>query len=141
MDDGQRFLGGMPEGMDLAGISTRNVTEAVLAASAAVSVSAAQYFVSGLRSFLRFCFVEGLVGADLSQAALPVTGRRRSCLPRGITSAEARALLDSCDRRSAIGRRDYAMLVILLRLGLRAGAVARLRLEDIDRLAGALLVR
>jgi integrase len=78
---------------------------------------------------------------DLSQAALPVTGRRRSSLPLGITNAEARALLGSCDRRSAIGRRDYAMLVILLRLGLRAGEVARLRLEDIDWRAGELVVR
>ena len=61
-----------------------------------------------------------------------MTGRRRSALPKGISPAEARALLASCDRRRALGRRDYAVLVTLLRLGLRAGEAAALTLEDID---------
>lgn len=115
---------------------------AVLRESAAVSVSATQNFVAGLRAFLRFCFIEGCVPGDLSQAALPVTGRRRSSLPRGISKADAKSLLASCDRRFAIGRRDYAVLVTLLRLGLRRGVeVAALRLEDIDWRNGELVVR
>ncbi len=137
----RRFLDGLPAAAGLAGLSAKDVTEAVLRRSAAVSVSATQFFVAGLRSFLRFCFIEGQVPVDLSQAALPVTGRRRSPLPRGIAKADARALLGGCDRRSAPGRRDYAMLVTLLRLGLRAGEVARLRLDDIDWRAGELAVR
>jgi integrase/recombinase XerD len=137
----RRFLDGLPAGAGLAGVCAADVTEAVLRRSAAVSVSATQFFVAGLRSFLRFCFIERQMPVDLSQAALPVTGRRRSPLPRGITKADARALLAGCDRRSALGRRDYAMLVTLLRLGLRAGEVARLRLDDIDWRAGELVVR
>jgi integrase/recombinase XerD len=137
----RRFLGGLPPGTDLAGVCAKDVTEAVLRRSAAVSVSATQFFVAGLRSFLRFCFIERQVPVDLSQAALPVTGRRRSLLPRAISKADAGALLDGCDRRSALGRRDYAMLVTLLRLGLRAGELARLRLDDIDWRAGELVVR
>jgi site-specific recombinase XerD len=137
----RRFLDGLPAGTGLAGVCARDVIEAVLRESAAVSVSATQFYVAGLRSFLRFCFIERQMPVDLSQAALPVTGRRRSSLPRGIAKADARALLDSCDRRSALGRRDYAMLVTLLRLGLRAGEVARLRLDDIDWRAGELAVR
>jgi integrase len=116
------------------------VTTAVLRESAAVSVSATQNFVAGLRAFLRFCFIEGLIAVDLSQAALPVTGRRRSSLPRGIAKGEAAALLGSCDRRTAIGRRDYALIISLRRLGLRRGEVARIRLEDIDWRAGELIV-
>ncbi len=112
----------------------------MLRESVAVSVSATRFFVAGLRSFLRFCVVEGLVGADLSQAALAVTGRRRSALPRGITKADAAALVDRCDRRSAAGRRDYAVIVTLLRLGLRAKEVASLSLDDIDWRAGELVV-
>ena len=70
-----------------------------------------------------------------------MTGRRRSSLPRGITPAEARALLESCDRRSALGRRDYAIIIItLLRLGLRRSEVAGLRLDDIDWRASELVV-
>ena len=61
-----------------------------------------------------------------------MTGRRRSALPKGISPAEAAALLASCDRRRALGRRDYAVLVTLLRLGLRAGEAAALTLDDID---------
>jgi integrase/recombinase XerD len=116
------------------------VTAAVLRESTAVSVSATQFFVAGLRSLLRFCFMEGLVGADLSQAALPITGRRRSSLPRGITKADAAALLDSCDRRFALGQRDYAVIITLLRLGLRAREVAGLGLDDLEWRFGEVVV-
>jgi integrase/recombinase XerD len=136
----RRFLGGLSTS-GLVGVTAGDVTQAVLRESAAVSVSTTQYFVAGLRTFLRFCFVEGLVEVNLSQAALPATGRRRSALPRGISTADARALLDSCDRRSALGRRDYAIIITLLRLGLRAREVAALRLDNIDWRAGELVVR
>jgi integrase/recombinase XerD len=137
----RRFLEGLPPSGGLARLAARDVTEAVLRESGAVSVSAAQFFVSALRSFLRFCFLERAVEVDLSQAALPVTGRRRSSLPRGISKIDAAALLDRCDRRSAVGRRDYAVLLTLLRLGLRASEVAALTLDDIDWRAGELVVR
>ena len=135
------FLAGL-EPAGLAGLSAAEVTGAVLAkAGSGVSVSASQYFVSALRAFLRFCFLEGLVEVDLAQAALTVTGRRSSPLPRGIGRADARALLDAPDRRTALGRRDYALIVLLLRLGLRRSEVAGLRLDDIDWRAGELVVR
>src|SRR5439155_22958185 len=89
---------------------------------------------------LRFCFVEGLLGTDLSQAALTVTGRRRSSLPKAISRTDAAALLGACDRRTAMGRRDYAVIILLLRLGLRRGEVARLTLDDIDWRAAELVV-
>jgi integrase/recombinase XerD len=136
----RRFLGQVSPA-DLASVTAREVIESVLRESAAVSVSATQNYLAGLRVFLRFCFLAGLMEVDLSQAALPVTGRRRSSLPRGISKADARELLGSCDRRSAIGRRDYAMILTLLRLGLRRGELAGLRLEDIDWRAGELVVR
>jgi integrase/recombinase XerD len=125
----------------LAGVTATDVREAVLREAPAVSVSTTQNYVAGLRAFLRFCFIAGLVEVDLGQAVLPVTGRRRSSLPRGISKSDARALLGSCDRRSAIGRRDYAMISTLLRLGLRASELTGLRLEDIDWRAGELVVR
>ena len=70
------FVEGLGSG-GVVGLSAREVTGAVLRkAGSGVSVSAAQNFVSGLRAFLRFCFLEGVVEADLSQAALVVRGRR-----------------------------------------------------------------
>lgn len=135
-----RFLDGLGP-VALADVTAAEVIAAVMRESSTVSVSTTQNFVAGLRAFLRFGFVEGLVAMDLSQAALPVTGRRRSPLPRGISKADADALLDSCDRRSAVGRRDYAVLVTLLQLGLRRGELAALRLDDIDWRNGELVVR
>jgi len=137
----RRFLDGLSADGGLAGLTAGEVTKAVLRESAAVSARSAQFFVAALRSFLRFCLIEGLVEADLSPAALAVTGRRRSSLPRGIGRADAAALLASCDRRQAIGRRDYAVIITLLRLGLRAGEVAGLTLDDIDWRAAELVVR
>jgi site-specific recombinase XerD len=137
----RRFVDGHSPSGRLVRLTAAEVTGAVLREATAVSVSAAQFFVAGLRSFLRFCFIEGLVEVDLSQAALSVTGRRRSSLPRGISKADACALLDCCDRRSALGRRDYAVIIMLLRLGLRASETAGLRLDDIDWRAGELVVR
>lgn len=136
----RRFLDGLASTEGLAGVTAAKVTAVVLERSAMVSVSTTQNFISGLRSFLRFCFFEGLVERDLSEAALPATGRRRSSLPRGISKADAEALLASCDRRSGLGRRDYAVIVTLLCLGLRASEVAALRLDDIDWRAGELVV-
>lgn len=134
------FLEGL--GRDgVAGLSAADVTGAVLRrASSGVAVSSAQNFVSGLRAFLRFCFLEGLVEMDLSQAALVVRGRRASLLPHGISRADARALMGSCDRRRPLGRRDYALIILLLRLGLRRGEIARLTLDDIDWRAGELVI-
>ena len=137
----RRFVDGLPPDRGLAVLAAGDVTAAVLRESEGVSVSAAQNFVKGLRSFLRFCFIEGLVGSDLSRAALFARGRSTSPLPRGISRADARALLGSCDRRRALGRRDYAVIILLLRLGLRRGEVAGLRLDDIDWRAGELVVR
>ena len=123
VDRAARFMAGRAPS-DLSGVTAVEVTAAVLEEAATVSVSTTQNFVAGLRAFLRFCFIEGLIAVDLSQAALPITGRRRSSLPGGITKNEAAALVSSCDRRTAIGRRDYAMITTLLRLGLRRGEVA-----------------
>ena len=95
----------------------------------------------GCARSLRFCFMEGLIEVDLSQAALLPSGRRGTPLPRGSAARTLAALLCSCDRRSALGRRDYAMIVLLLRLGLRARRGRRLALDDIDWRAGELVVR
>jgi integrase/recombinase XerD len=140
VDRACRFLAGCGIDGELATLTAADVTRAVQRESARVSVGSAQYFVAGLRSFLRFCFLQGLVGADLSAAGLAVTGRRRSSLPKGISHAHAVALSRSCDRRRSDGRRDHAILLTLLRLGLRAGEVARLTLDDIDWRAGEVVV-
>jgi integrase/recombinase XerD len=138
--EARRFLGALAGSDRLAGLIAGDVTVIVVRETAAMSVAVARNFVSGLRAFLQFCLLEGIVKTDLSAAALFVAGRRSSPLPRGISRAQAAALLASCDRRTGLGRRDYALLIVLLRLGLRRGEVAALTLDDIDWRHGEVVV-
>ena len=92
----------------------------------------ARHLVRETRSFLRYLYYKGLVDADLSLAVPKVARWRLSTLPKHLPAADVRQVLRHCDRKTALGRRDYAILLLLSRLGLRAGEVVKLRLEDID---------
>src|SRR4249920_3307595 len=127
-------------GGDLSELTAAEVSKAVLGQVTRWSPASVRRYGCSLRSFLRYFYLVGLVDRDLSAAALPVSGRRRSLLPKGITPAQAKALLGACDRRRACGRRDYAVIVVMLRLGLRASEVATLRLDDLDWRAGQVWV-
>jgi site-specific recombinase XerD len=106
-----------------------------------LSERSAERLVNGMRSFLRFALVEGLITAPLADAVPSLARRPGAGLPRGLAPAEVSALLASCDQRRPIGRRDYAILVLLARLGLRAAEVAALRLDDINWRSGEIVVR
>ena len=95
---------------------------------------------SALRSFLRFARLEGWTDAPLVASVPSIAQWSGSSLPRGISPGEAGRLLGSCDRRQGTGRRDYAILALLIRLGLRAAEVATMSLDDIDWYAGDLVV-
>jgi integrase/recombinase XerD len=94
-----------------------------------------------LRSLLRFLHVAGHVPVGLAGAVPAGRGRPRNLVqPRSAGGAQVRAVLAGCDRDSAVGRRDYAILLMLARLAARGGEVARLELADIDWRAGELTV-
>lgn len=99
----------------------------------------AREMVTGLRSFLRFLHVRGVIAVPLGQA-IPAYSTQREAFPRALTADELARLLASCDRQGAAGRRDYAVLVVLSRLGLRANQVAGLGLDDIDWRHGEITV-
>ena len=105
------------------------------------SIASAQQLVTGLRALLRYLHVAGVIELPLRWAVPAVADRRGLSLPRGLEPGAVVKLLASCDRRSLTGRRDYAILLLLARLGLRAGEVAAIRLEDLDWRGGELLVR
>lgn len=100
-----------------------------------------RYLVVALRSLLRFLVVDGVLARDLSAAVPAVAGWRNRGLPRGLSPEQVTALLESCDVSRPVGRRDRAILTLMVRLGLRAGEVARLRLEDFDWNHGEIIVR
>lgn len=102
--------------------------------------SAARNLAAALRSFLRFVHVDGWTPLGLAGAVPPVGGWRAQSLPLGLAPDQVRRLLDSCDSRRESGRRDFAILTMLVRLGLRAGEVAAMRLEDIDWRAAEIVV-
>ena len=105
------------------------------------SVSGARDLVFALRPLLRFLHVTGVIAAPLVWAVPGVADVRDRSLPRGLEPEVVARMLASCDRRGLVGVRDHAILVVLARLGLRAGEVAALRLDDVDWRAGELVVR
>lgn len=136
------FSARSPRGeLELERLSAGEVTGFVLAECAARKVGSAKYVVCGLRSLLRFLFVSGHVATQLDAAVPKVAGWRLAALPQAFGRLEVAGLLASCDQRSTFGRRDFAVLTLLVRLGLRAGEVAALELADIDWRAGEVTIR
>jgi len=97
------------------------------------------HIVDAVRSLLRWALSTGHLDRDLSAGILKPAGTRRG-LPRAVGAKQVAALLAACDHATAIGARDRAVVMILVRLGLRAGEVARLNLDDIDWANGRLKV-
>ena len=100
----------------------------------------AKAMVTSLRAFLRFAHATGRTGVPLAGAVPAVASWRRSSLPRGLKAAEIERLLAGCERDTAAGLRDYAVLSLLARLGLRGAEAAGLQLGDIDWRAGEIAV-
>lgn len=135
------FLAALDEdGLNLGELTAARVTAFVVARCPGQSRGAAKMTVTALRSLLGFLHVEGLIAGSLLGAVPSAASWRLSGLPRFLEADQAQALLDSCDPQTATGRRDLAILTLLMRLGLRAGEVAGLRLEDLDWRAGELIV-
>jgi integrase/recombinase XerD len=139
------YLGGAREFLagregSVAGLTAAEVAGFVAARCRRCGAGSAKAMVTALRSLLRFLVVEGLAPPGLPAAVPGVAGRRGAGLPRALPGAQVEALLASCDRGTAAGRRDFAVLMLLARLGLRAGEVAALGLDDISWRAGELVV-
>ena len=118
--------------LDLAGMNAADVTGFVLATCPGRAVGSAKLIVCAVRSLLRWLHLTAVISTPLAAAVPSVAGWRLSSLPKALEPGQLRSLLAACDRRTPTGRRNYAILLLLSRLGLRAGEVARLGLDDID---------
>jgi site-specific recombinase XerD len=126
--------------LDLSQVSAQAVTAFVVAERHRRSTASAQVSVTALRSLLRFLFLEGYIDRRLGDA-VPAVSVPKGFLPRGLADKVVKALLASCDTSTKAGKRDLAVLTVLSRLGLRAGEVAGLQLDELDWPHGELVVR
>lgn len=137
-----RFLADLSssEPVSVADIRPEDIIQFVLRSTCSMSRGRAQLLVGALRSYLRWLYVHGQIATDLGAVVPTVARWQLSGVPKSIEPKQVERLLKSLDRRTATGRRDYAILLLVARLGLRQGEVARLSLEDIDWDAGEILV-
>jgi integrase/recombinase XerD len=126
--------------LDMAGMTAADVFEFVLTSCPGRATGSAKLIVTVTRSVLDWLHLTGIVEVSLAAAVPAVAGWKLAGLPRALSAAQLRALLGSCDQRTPTGRRDYAVVLLLARLGLRSGEVARLGLDDIDWHTGELRV-
>lgn len=118
-----------------------DVTAFVVTSAPGRPVGSAKLLVCALRSLLGFLHVDGVLKQSLVSAVPSVAGSRHAGLPQGIGRDEVQRMLAACDRYTAVGLRDFAVLKMLVRLGLRAGEAVALNLDDIDWRNGEIIVR
>lgn len=129
----------LPDGF--ASLSGADVTRALLDEGVGRAPASVKKLGYALRAFFRFCYVTGELDHDLTGATLAIREPLPSLLPVGASAAQIETLVQSCDRDTAVGRREYAVIMLLTRLGLRAGEVAGMQLEDIHWRQGEVLIR
>lgn len=126
---------------DLSDLTAAQVVGSVQRLVPSLCRKRAKVMTSALRSFLRYARYQDFIRSDLAACVPCVADWSVASIPKGLPIEHVKRVLASCNRKSAIGRRDYAILLLLARLGLRAGEVAALTLEDFDWEAGRLTLR
>jgi site-specific recombinase XerD len=122
-------------------VRSSDVSDFLLRHAPTMSPRRAQLVTAAFRSFFRFLFQEGELQVNLALSVPSVADRRLSTVPKYLSPDQVERVLGTCNRQTATGRRDYAILLLLARLGLRAGEVVSLQLDDVDWRAGELFVR
>ena len=124
----RRFLAwraGMGRG-SLDALGPEELMDFVVHESGRVGDATLQTYLAVLRIFLRFLYATGRTAVDLSGCIPSAPASRFGRLPRAVDASVVAALLTSCDRTRPTGQRDFAILLLMVRLGLRAIEVARL---------------
>jgi site-specific recombinase XerD len=109
--------------------------------SAALNPNTMQSLAASLRSYFTFLRMRGDIQIDLASSVPAVACWRLSTVPRFIQPDEVQRLLAGCDQNTVKGQRDYTILLLLARLGLRAGEVVAMQLDDLHWETGEMLVR
>lgn len=128
------------EAVSLSKLSAQDVVRFVQSQAPRLHLRQAKLLTTALRSFLQYTRYRGETQLDLAAAVPCVANWSMPSIPRGIAPKKVHRLLCSIDRSTAVGRRDYAILLLLARLGLRSGEVSFLELDNIDWASGCLHV-
>jgi len=126
--------------LSLSRLSPQDVIHFVQCQAPRLHLKRAKLLTTALRSFLQYLRYSGKTRVDLAAAVPCVANWSMPSIPRGIAPQQVRQVLRAVDRSTATGRRDYAILLLLARLGLRSGEVASLDLDDIDWAGGCVHV-
>ena len=126
---------------DLRKISQQDVIRHIESHAPNYSPARGRAMCSSLRAFLHYLHYRGLHPLALAHCVPSIRRWKLATLPTYLSAVQVQRVLDGCDRETAMGRRDYAILLLLSRLGLRGSEVATLTLDDIDWRAGEMLVR
>jgi site-specific recombinase XerD len=127
--------------VNLSNLRARDITGFVQRRAAQIRSIRVQLMTTALRSFLRFARFRGDIAKDLAACVPAVANWKLSSIPRAIPAHQVKLLLDSINRKTGMGRRDYAILLLLARLGLRGGEITALTLEDLDWTEGLIRIR
>lgn len=117
---------------NLSELCARDVTDFVRNRAPQLSPGRAKLLVTALRSLLRYMRHRGEISIDLARCVPPVAMGSLSTLPKSLAAGTVQQLLDHCERETPRGKRNYAVLLLLARLGLRACEIVALELDDID---------
>jgi len=128
------------EGCGLQQLEPQQINTFLLTECAQRSIGSTKNVVTALRVLMRFLYLQGYTSVSLAESVPRAIPWRDSGRSRALEPGQVRRLLASCDRRTAAGRRDFAILTVLARLGLRASEVASLQLADVDWRAGEITV-
>jgi site-specific recombinase XerD len=129
------------QSVNLSALRAADVTAFVRKHVHQLSAGRAKLLVTALRSFCRYLRSSGEIALDLAACVPTVPNWSKATLPKFLPRGTVQRVLRHCDRKTFLGRRDYAILLLLAKLGLRAGEVVALNLEDIDWEVGPMTIR
>jgi integrase/recombinase XerD len=129
------------EPVDCSSLTLHHVVDFVQRQAKVLPQKEAQFLTTALRSFFQYARYQGFMQSDLAVAVPTVPSWSMSGIPKAIPLVHIELVLSSCNRTTVGGRRDYAILLLLARLGLRAGEIVSLKLDDIDWHNGCITVR
>lgn len=130
-----------PKAARFSGLRQQHITQYILRHASAYKQRSAQTWISALRGFIRYLYLRGETDTDLSGCVMKTANWNLSTLPKYIEASKVEQLLRAVDRKTRAGLRNYAILLLLARLGLRAGEIIHMELEDLHWEAGELTVR